>query len=201
MNFTKSQLIRSETSPIEVGDNLFIRVAVERDDCMEPPWENADGHGPVSDWTHYQPNCGIGSKAPGQRVLCSDGGMVRFYDYAAAMELARKDGWGLAPDRLAALERGLGRKATAGEIRAAAVDHDFEFLRGWCNDQWEYVSVKVVLEDEDCREISSDSIGGVESCGTYWVELANEMASALVESHGKEQAESEYWACRDCVTA
>jgi hypothetical protein len=192
-SLTKSQLIRSDTPPIEVGDNLFIRVTVERDDCMGPPWKEADSHGPVTGWERRD-------KRPGERILSSDHGANRFYDYAAAMELARKDGWGLGPNKLAALERGLGRKATAGEIRAAAVDSDFEFLRGWCNDDWEYVFVSVKLEDEDGREIASDCIGGVESCGDYWVELANGMASELVESHGKEQAESNYWACRDSVT-
>ena len=38
---------------IEV-DGLSFAVSMEYDDCMSPPWEEEDGHGPVSEWTRYE---------------------------------------------------------------------------------------------------------------------------------------------------
>jgi hypothetical protein len=37
-------------------------LVVALDDLNDPPWERADGHGPVSDWTRRE-------KRPGERVL------------------------------------------------------------------------------------------------------------------------------------
>lgn len=73
---------------------------VERDDAGGTPWENEDGHGPVSGWETR-------GKAPGEMVLCGDGrgGLgtdraKRFYDFAQACRIARRDGWGFLPGPL-----------------------------------------------------------------------------------------------------
>lgn len=70
------------------------------DEDMPPPWENEDGHGPVSEWERRD-------KMPGEMVLSGDGrGRLgtdcarRFYDFAEACRIARRDGWGFLPGRL-----------------------------------------------------------------------------------------------------
>jgi hypothetical protein len=178
---------------ISVG-NLTLRFRLERDGCTEAPWVTDCTHGPVSDWTTRD-------KEPGERLLHSDRRSSRFYDYAGAMAMAKRDGWGLAPDALAELARKLGKAPTAGQIRESSVDADFEHLRGWCADEWFYSIVAVKLLDEDDCELASDYLGGVESCGDYWRECAAEMADRLLTEHAEESAERESWACRDSVTA
>lgn len=178
---------------LSVGDNLNLRFRTERDECHGAPWEECDGHGPVSEWTRRD-------KLPGERELCADRSSRRFYDYASAIALAKRDGWGLSAESLAKLTAKLGRKPTAGQVREAAVGADFEFLRGWCADEWQYVTVFVSLVDGDGEELASDCLGGVESFGDYWREQAADMANELLRAHAAETAERESWACRDTVT-
>lgn len=120
-------------------------------DC-EAPWEHEDGHGPVSDWTTRD-------KAPGELVLHSDRQSYRYYDYAEAMKIARKDGWGLCPEKTAILEKKLGRKPTKGEIRHASVMHDYDYLRRWCNDDWHWCGFVCEIEGTQYNE----SLWGIDS--------------------------------------
>lgn len=69
------------------------RVTVEHDADHDAPWDNEDGHGPVSEWTTRD-------KAPGELVLCEDGRSKRYYDFAEACRIARRDGWGFMPHKL-----------------------------------------------------------------------------------------------------
>ena len=119
-----------ETSTIE-RDGFTLTATLHADDCADAPWDQADGHGPVSDWRGYGYNQ-YPTKAPGERVLIRDGRRARFYDFAEAVKLARRDGWGTAGDA------GL----TPGAKAARAAEADFKFLQSWCNDdQWFYVGV------------------------------------------------------------
>lgn len=141
-----------------------IRVSWHYDESHGTPWDEEDGHGPVSDWTRYNPNCGDGGKAAGQRVLCSDRGSVRFYDWEAAVKTAEADGWGLGADDKAKLAAKLKKPVeslTKGEIVNAAVIHDFKYLRDWCNNEWHYCGYTVEIEDDNGEEIAwdSDSMG------------------------------------------
>lgn len=178
---------------LSVG-NLTLRFLMERGEDAGAPWKNEDGHGPVSEWTTRD-------KEPGERLLHKDRESKRFYDYAEAMAIAKRGGWGLGPDDLAELTRKLGKAPTAGQIREASVDADFEHLRGWCADEWFYGVVSVELLDEDDCELASDCLGGVESSGDYWRTVVAEMADRLLADHAEESAERESWACRDSVTA
>ena len=191
MNIDPKQI--TDGGQISVG-NLTLRFRLERDDSTEAPWITDCAHGPVSEWTTRD-------KEPGERLLASDRRSSRFYDYAGAMALAKRDGWGLCPDTVAELTRKLGKAPTAGQVREASVEADFEFLRGWCADEWFYGSVSVELVDEDGCEIAAEYLGGVESCGDYWRTVAAEMADRLLAHHAEEIAERESWACRDSVTA
>jgi len=74
---------------------LTFRAKIERDDDMGAPWDEHDGRGPVSDWTTRD-------KLPGELVLSEDrrGRSKRFYDFAEACRIARKEGWGFLPGPL-----------------------------------------------------------------------------------------------------
>jgi len=134
-------------------------VEVNYDDGMGAPWLEEDGHGIVSDWTTRD-------KQPGEWVLPEDRRSKRFYDFAATMKLAKKEGWGLSDEALAKLEQKLGRKPTKGEITADSVWRDFEYLRGWCNDDWHWVYVMVT----DVETGESDSLGGIESLSDEFIQ-------------------------------
>lgn len=69
---------------------IKISAAIEPDNDSGAPWDNCDGYGPVSDWTRRD-------KKPGELVLNTDHGSARFYDYAEACRIARRDQWGVAP--------------------------------------------------------------------------------------------------------
>ena len=141
MNITL-KYIPNQNGAISLPNGCTLNVRTEYDDTMGQPWEEHDGHGPVSELTTRD-------KRAGERVLCTDRSSKRYYDFAEAMRIARRDGWGLTKEKLAALERGMGRKATKGEIFAAAVESDFEHLRSWCADEWHWIGVIVTLEDAD----------------------------------------------------
>lgn len=146
------------------------------DDCADAPWDISDCHGLVSEWETR-------SKLPGEWVLGEDGRDRRFYDVQKTMKKARADGWRLSEPALAKLCESLGRPATRGEIVAAAVRADFEFLRGWCNDEWRYVGVCVRATDADGTAIGApcgNALWGIESGNADYIrEVASELASEI----------------------
>ena len=77
------------------GGRNFI-AELHTDDCGDAPWKRSDGHGPVTDWLRRD-------KQPGEWLLSEDGGSKRFYDAAAALRMAKCDGWGIGEDQKAAL--------------------------------------------------------------------------------------------------
>jgi hypothetical protein len=150
---------------------------------VEAPWEQCDGHGPVSDWT-------MRSKHPGELVLCNDRGSKRYYDFQAAIEQAKKEGWDSWP---------YDKSLTKGQRAYKAVMLDFEYLQAWCEDEWYYAVLKVVLLDEDEDETEYDQcLGGIES--GYWIdhqarkrgeepyylEAARELASEILYQYRKD---------------
>jgi hypothetical protein len=161
------------------------------DDSGDAPWERCDGHGPVSDWTRRD-------KRPGERILCEDRGSHRFYDWQAACKLARTEGWNAKPyDAPNQIER--------------AVRADFDRLRDWCNDRWQYLGVVVTLKGTE----HEDSLWGVESDAyDYLAETAHDLADEILHRLGKlpeqrrqawraaltEAREARYWAQRDVAT-
>lgn len=159
-------------------DGLTFRVTLEHDGDRDAPWDCEDGHGPVSDWTSR-------SKNAGERVLASDRSHKRYYDFAEAMKLAKRDGWGLSDEGKAKLAAKLGREPTDGEIRAEAVEQDYERMRAWCNDEWSYVGVCVQLLDTDDAPVDgyTDALWGVESDGDYWKEVAKDCAENIIAEH------------------
>lgn len=176
-----------------------VRVNVERDDCMGEPWKEHDGHGPVSEWRRME------SKSAGERVLCQDRSQARFYDFAAAVKIARKDGWGFSgmgewnskkkkfvysPEAL---------KMSPGERAAKAAESDFDRLRCWCAGDWYWISIGVEVSRAG-RVLDTDYCGGIESDGDYWREHAAEVAQGIISATRKETRERRYWEARDVIT-
>ena len=179
----------------------MFRVRFPRDESMGAPWEEQDGNGVVSDWTTRD-------KAPGEKVLVTVHKYRRYYDVQASIEIAKRDGWG--PKRCAVCGEeagGLGTSMygsvhkygpllehdftpeTREEQAIRAVEEDYEYLRGWCADEWEYVGVVVCLCDDDGNPDGGPdtqaSLWGIESnSGGYLNTVARELADeimALVE--------------------
>lgn len=173
-------------------DGLTFSVELEHDHSHGAPWEEECGHGPVSAWTRRD-------KRPGERVLHSDGLSRIYYDVAGATRIARRDGWGISPDRLDAWRERVGQKLTRGQIVAAAVESDFQRLRAWCNNEWSYVVVTVTLLDTDGDETwMYECIGGVESDADEHIgdiaqglaeQIAGEIGDATHIEHGAKRVQ------------
>lgn len=146
------------------ADGFTCIARLEHDQDAGAPWENAEGHGSVSEWTTRD-------KLPGERVLSEDRRSKRFYDFAEAIKTAKRDGWGCKGGRL--------EGETVGQYAARAVEEDFKFLQSWCRDDWHYVGVIVEVSREEV-ELGQASLWCVECNvpGTdngYLLEVANEL--------------------------
>lgn len=172
-------------------NGVLLRVNIEHDDSHGTPWDECDGHGPVSDWTTRD-------KRAGERVLCSDRGLRRYYDAREANAIAKRDGWGLCDEARAALARKLGREPTPGEIRAESVERDFDYLRRYCAGHWSYVGVIVtacgMADDETDEAAPTDyacALWGIESDARDYIaetvdDLADEASTAFLRAMPRE---------------
>ena len=130
-------------------NGLQFRARIEHDDSTDAPWIEHDGHGPVTNWTRR-------NKRPGELILNSDRDERRYYDMAEAVKIAKRDGWGHGAPVPG---------ETAGQKAARAALADFEYLRGWCRDDWHFVMVSVGLIMDGNTVARSHYIGGIESTG------------------------------------
>ncbi len=130
----------SKESAVHNGHTITLRWFYDED--SGPPWENEDGHGPVSDWTRRDPN-------PGEIVLSQDHGSYRYYDMREAVKIAKRDGWDCKP-------YGQGTKAERAKRSAQA---DFDHLHRWATDQWWYCGYQIQIEGTDWE----DSLWGIDS--------------------------------------
>lgn len=158
-----------ETITLEL-DGFTLTATIHRDTDAGPPWENEDGHGPVSDWTRRD-------KKPGELVLSSDGaaGMKRFYDFAAACRIARAEQWGAAGDD----------GMTPRQKAAYAARADFQNLKGWANDDWSYVGVAVSVKRKGIALTGpyDFALWGIEeSAADHLTETANELAGEALDA-------------------
>jgi hypothetical protein len=181
------------------SNGFRFRVNIEADDTQDAPWEREDGHGPVTRWMHRD-------KGPGERILNSDRGSNRFYDMQAATRQAWSEGWGLGADDIATLSARLKREAKPGDIIAEAVERDFQRLRAWCNDDWQYIGVIVThLPDDDSDDDATDyanALWGIESdLSDYLEKVARELIAEAVANMTDEDSEVEHWANQNLITA
>lgn len=150
---------------------LTFRVEFPHDEWHGAPWEECDGHGPVSDWTSR-------AKRPGELILATDRHAYRYYDFQAAVALAKSDGWNAKPYDVPG--------ETRGQRAAKAAVADFEFLRRWCNDDWCYVGVVVTLLDAEGEDVDGRSIWGIDSGSRdYLTDTAHELADELADEHAE----------------
>lgn len=150
------------------------RFRTEHDDSHGAPWEEEDGHGPVSEYKYWREGQGVKPpKRAGERILFWDRGTYRTYDVQVAMTVAKADGWDAEP-----------YGGTAGERAARAVAADFKRLSDWCNDLWSYVGVIVELLDDNGDTMGETaSLWGIESdCHEYLEEVAHELADEIIAS-------------------
>jgi hypothetical protein len=172
---------------------LTFRVDIRPDDSIGAPWAEHDGHGPVRSERYTPGSTHRNVKRPGERVLYTDRGYSWLYDWQGAMELAKKDGWGIGPDQLAALTSKLGRAPTPGEIRVAAVQRDFDYCRGYLAGDWQWCGVIVTLLDVDIKPVQENSVTqcfeslwGMESSDYRHIdETARELASEIAKRVGR----------------
>lgn len=186
--------MRTETrQTIHDGDEFThkgytFKLTIDRDDYMGEPWKESDGHGTVSDWRRDVDS--MPSKAPGERVLVRDRSSARYYDFAAAVKTARKDGWGCKHSYTYNVGRYVfvSGHATAGELAQCAAECDYDRMRRWCTDDWWWVTARVDLMDveESVRTLTSpsgeyDTLSGIESdAGAYFDDVARELADQIV---------------------
>lgn len=127
-------------------DGITLVVEYHSDEHSTTPWEECDGHGVVSEWTSRD-------KRPGERALCTDGSLRRYYDVQQSTAIARRDGWGVHGQTF----------ATKGQQAAAAVEADFTWLRRWCDGDWWWIGIVVRTEDDTVShslwQIESDPTG------------------------------------------
>lgn len=187
-----------DTDTFEIK-GIDVQVEYFDDPDMDPPWENDDGRGKVRK-TNSRHRDGDSDKRPGERPLNQpDRHAYQFhYDWKEATQRARKDGWNTEPyDAPCRVQR--------------AVEADFQFIRAYLRQDWEYVGIVVKILDDDGAVIAEDSCLGFETHKDYHKESAKEMAEALVDSYFeqqeeelaadiKEAAERLFWEERDVVT-
>lgn len=140
------------------------RGTVVPDEFMGPPWEEHDGHGPVSEWTTR-------AKHPGEIVLCEDRHAKRYYDFQEACRIARKDGWDAKP-----YNEG---QETKRQQAAKAARADFKNLQDWCDGRWQWVGVTLQVKCPCCGEYrdTGQSLWGIDSPSVeYHREVAEELA-------------------------
>lgn len=194
---------------------LTFRVRIEQDSDSRRPWEACDGYGPVREVTrgYYESHI---TKAPGERVLHhGDRNCYSWvYDWAGAIKLAAKDGWGVSKERRPANWD----KLTKRQQREIAVQHNFDFLKAWCDDEWVWsgVCVDLMVEDEDGELAKysgqldcSDSLWSVEfwqyedldsKRNSYAKEIALEMIEGIAKRYRDEETERKACEERDIVT-
>lgn len=166
-----------ETKIVE-QHGLKFRVYAERDLDMGAPWDVHDGHGPVSGWTSRD-------KYPGEVELNRDGSLRRYYDFAEATRIAKRDGWGLSEPVMLDLAERLGRVPTRKEVVREAVMRDFQRLQDWCEDRWTWVAVIVSLLDVQGHTVVTQSLCGIESdSGDYFAEVEQELIAGILHGRG-----------------
>lgn len=171
-------------------------VRFEHDADSGAPWDGCDGRGLVRKSTspHYD---GKSDKRPGERPMNQpDRNEYQFYyDWRETLKIAKRDGWNTEP-------------FDAPNPAVRAVQADFDYLRAWLNDDWQYVGVvvqRIGADDEPIGE--SVSLWGVETCKDYHCAAAHELAEALAHAAREtwrkalhEARERNYWAARDVQT-
>ena len=114
------------------------------------------------------------AKLPGEVIIAQDRGSYRYYDFAEACRIARREGWDAEPYN--------NGQETKRQQAAKAARADMERMRQWCDNYWSYVGVVVTAHCDCCDRFTgrSASLWGIESdAGDYLEEVARELADEL----------------------
>lgn len=156
-------------------DGFTCTATLYNDDDASPPWKRHCGHGPVTDWLTEE------DRRPGYRMLNADHHEFRYYDFKAAVKLAKADKWGVTGGRKE------GESAAAYATRAA--ERDYEVLRAWCKDEWSYFGVAVTVSRAGVTLTGKydHALWGVEgnypeSDNSYLAEVATEQLSEALDA-------------------
>ena len=157
-----SNTYNTETREI---DGRKYRIEWQHDDTFGRPEAESDGHGVCAD-INFDPETFGEDHDPDDgeldmeevvrhqmmRVL-SRADYWRVYDVWETMKVAKADGW---RDLKWEAEH---PNATEEEKLMAAVDADFNYLKGWYNDDWHWCGITVMLLDEEDDEDDEDDEG------------------------------------------
>ena len=143
---------------------MSFRIEWYYDMDADAPWDREDGHGPVSDWTSRD-------KRPGEMVLCSDRRMKRYYDFAEAVKIARRDGWDTKP---------YGTRKPGERAHTAAMA-DYNYLRQYIAQDWHYCGIVVTLLDADGEPDVNASLWGIEDGLPEMSEYHEEVIGELID--------------------
>lgn len=172
MTVTKDD-IQFDGDRVQLESGWYAVVSTAFDESMGAPWKEHDGHGEVSDWRNYR------DKRAGEMELHRDGQSARFYDFAGAVRLALKDGWGCPHIHSMEDFATFGGHKTKREMAAHAAESDFQRMRAWCNDEWQWIGVIATLYDAEGVEVESESLWGIESDTDYWRDVAADLVNSL----------------------
>lgn len=177
-----------------------IRVNIHRDEFNGQPWKEHDCHGEVVERRSRE------DKAPGERILNDARHGVYCYDFAGTIKRAKAEGWGIKHSDKCALASRLNKtvpQLTAGEIITEAVRLDFEHLRGWLNDEWQWVGYTAeIWQDGEKTQDADASCWGFESTGMDYVyESAFGEVECEVDKMAASQANVEQFALELCAFA
>lgn len=162
---------------------LTFRVDTMPDECSDFPWDREDGHGPVRQTRNRE------DKRAGERVLVNDRHAFWLYNEQEAMRIAKRDGWGISTEDRSRFLANTGREPTPNEVALAAVQADFQRLRGFLEGDWCYVGLVVTLLDVDGEPTGeTESLWGIESdAGEYLDETARELAGEIAKRVGRKK--------------
>ena len=79
---------------ITLDNGAVYRVKVEHDADMGYPWDECDGHGEIRTARKPYNYSEATGKRPGEVVIHDDRHTLWLYDFAGAVQTARRDNWG-----------------------------------------------------------------------------------------------------------
>lgn len=184
MSTTLDPRLPSDTPVSFVHRGITFTARTTRDQDHGAPWEESDNHGIVTDWISQSEQYDFPDLYQDRTKFYPLGdperdGSRRFYDMQASIRKALKDHWGLSPAALQDLqnewEAGTVLTPEVQTHRAVVLDRDF--LNSWCNDEWEYIGVIVMLPGTNLQ----GSLWGIESnAGAYLADVAHNLAEELI---------------------
>lgn len=160
-----------------VGDHItcevdgFTVTATIHHDPDTKPWHH-DGHGPVTKWVSR-------AKRPGERILASDHtSHHRYYDFSAAVAIARRDGWDAEPYG----------QGTPGQRAERAAEADYRSLKAWCDDEWFFCGVALQVSRNGIRltDKYAASLWGIDcnhpnGNNAYLTDVANDLLDEALD--------------------